>query len=320
MFRKTLITSSILLTSLSNISLAGDTAPNTVQSFEQLFGVTEGKRRNHTKGFCFAATLNPVDSEIQKYSSSAMFTGKSDVTGRLSHKGGNNKAPDDKPAEYGIGLAITTSLGERHLMSMNTLDFFPVATPEAFAELMRAKVQGGDAVKAFKQKNKDLQRFKAHGAKKEKSLKPYEGSTYNSLNSFYLINNKNQKTAVRWSFIPAQNQEIVLTPQQDFFYENLKKNLQSNGVEWNMVITLANSNDVIDNASLPWEGEHQEILAAKLKISSITTEALGKCDQINFDPLVLSNGFEPSNDPLLQARREAYAISFGKRMSEKTKY
>jgi catalase len=38
-------------------------------------------------------------------------------------------------------------------MALNTLDFFPVATPEAFAELMYAKSQGSDAVKIFKEKN-----------------------------------------------------------------------------------------------------------------------------------------------------------------------
>lgn len=295
---------------------SSNTADSTIKSFETLFGVHEGKRRNHIKGFCFEGTLSPSDKEINKYTSSALFNGDLKVIGRLSHK--DNAMADDKAHQYGMGLSISTDSG-KHLMSMNTLDFFPVATPEAFAELMHATTQGKPAVAAFKDKSKDLQRFKAHMAKKDKTLTPYEGSTYNSVNSFYLINAENKKTAVRWSFVPAVNQKIVLEPKKDFFLENMQQNLKTNGVMWNMVVTLANPDDKIDNAAYAWEGDNKKIIAATLKVNSISTEEKGQCDQINFDPLVLSSGFEPSADPLLQARRDVYAKTFGKRLSEKQK-
>ncbi len=292
-------------------------AINTVESFEKLFGVTQGKRRNHTKGFCFDATLMPHKGKIQTLSNSTIFSGISNVNGRLSHKGGNNTAPDQKHADYGMGLAITSEVGELHYMSMNTLDFFPVSTPEAFAELTAAQVSGGDAVKKFKENNLDLQRFKSHVATKDKTLKPYEGNTYNSVNSFYLINDNGDKTAIRWSFVPTTAQSLVLEPKQDFFFENMQQNLKNGTVSWDMLITLANKTDVVDNAAIPWTGDREQIVAATLVVNSISLEKEGKCDDINYDPLVLSPGFEASSDPLLQARRTSYAVSFGKRISEK---
>jgi len=301
--------------------LTGDidtAALSTVESFEKLFGVTEGKRRNHTKGFCFEATLEPHDTdEIKKLSNSSLFSGVSNVIGRLSHKGGNNEAADDIHADYGMGLAITSPTGETHMMSMNTLDFFPVATPEAFADLMTAKVKGGNAILAFKESNSDLQRFKAHEAKKDKTLTHYEGSSYNSVNSFYMTNSSGKKTAARWSFIPQKPQAIVLEPKQDFFFKNMAQNLSRGDIAWNMLVTIANDDDVIENAALPWSGEHKQLIAAKLIVQSISSELEGKCDTINYDPLILSKGFDPSADPLLQARRTSYATSFGRRMSEK---
>jgi catalase len=293
-----------------------ETASDGINTFEKLFGVTEGKRRNHTKGFCFSATLSPKNKKIQQYSNSNLFTENANVVGRFSHKGGKYLAADNKPGEYGMGLSITTASNESHLMSMNTLDFFPVATPEAFAQLMHAKVAGSAAVKAFKQKNKDLQRFKAHQATKTKVLRPYEANTFNSINSFYLVNDEGKKTAVRWSFVPQQQQALVVTPAQDFLFDNLQKNLISNAVTWDMVITLANPEDDVDNAAIAWQGEHKKIIAAELNIKEIQSEQVGKCEQINFDPLVLSTGFAPSADPLLQARRNAYAVSFGRRLAE----
>ena len=315
MLQKKLIGLGVLL--LATASLAAENvAVDTIDSFEKLFGVTEGKRRNHTKGFCFSATLAPGDKAILDYSNSPLFTASSTVIGRLSHKGGNHAAPDHKPADYGLGLSITAGNGELHRMSLNTLPFFPVATPEAFAELTRAQAEGKAAVAAFAATSPDLRKFKAHAATVKKSLTPYEGATYNSLNSFYLVKADGEKTAVRWSFVPTRTQEIVLAPQQDFFFENLQDNLKRHGVSWDMVITLANPGDEIDNAAIQWQGEHRRIVAARLTVEAISRDEAGPCDAINFDPLVLSTGFAPSNDPLLQARRAAYAVSFGRRLSE----
>lgn len=315
--KKTIGIAAMLLVSSASAQTIDESAINTVDSFENLFGVTEGKRRNHTKGFCFSATFEPVGKEILDLSNSALFTGVSTVNGRLSHKGGNNSAADDVHADYGMGLEITTDSGNTNVMSMNTLDFFPVATPQAFSQLTKAQVEGAEAVKAFKQGNVDLQRFKAHGLTKSKSLKPYEGTTYNSVNSFYLVNDKDQKTAVRWSFVPVVPQMIVVEPKQDFFFDNMKQNLNNDGIVWDMVITIANDDDIVENAALPWLGDHKTILAAKLKVNALAREEDGTCDLVNYDPLILSTGIEPSSDPLLQARRTSYAISFGKRLSEK---
>lgn len=137
------------------------------------------------------------------------------------------------------------------------------------------------------------------------------------MNSFYLVNDKDEKTAVRWSFVPQQQQTLVVTPAQNFFFKNLQQNLVNKVVTWDMVITLANPEDDVDNAAIAWQGKHQRIVAAELTIKEIQSEQVGKCDLINFDPLVLSTGFAPSADPLLQARRNAYAVAFGRRLAEK---
>jgi len=294
-----------------------DTAKDTVDSFEKLFGVSKGKRRNHTKGFCFEADFIPEKGQIQNLSTSALFVSNSSVVGRLSHKGGNANAADNKMAEFGMGLSFSNDSGEPHLMSMNTLDFFPVATPEAFAELMRAKAAGKDAVKAFKAKSADLRKFKAYEANSKKELVAYEGSQFNSVNSFYLVDRNGKNTAVRWSFVPSQKHSLVVAQSQNFLFDNIKQNLKETTVSWDMIVTIANPDDVVDNATMQWQGEHQKVLAGRLRIKSVSSEAEGRCDSINFDPLVLSKGFQGSNDPLLKARSTSYAITFGRRMAEK---
>ncbi len=48
-------------------------------------------------------------------------------------------------------------------------------------------------------------------------------------------------------------------------------------------------------------------------LDSIATESAGNARDVNFDPMVLPDGIEPSEDPLLPARSAVYAASFRRR-------
>lgn len=293
------------------------TAEGAMQAFEDVFGVTAGKRRNHTKGYCFTGEFRRADDRILTYSTSPIFADPSPVVGRVSHKGGNNAASDDTFGDYGLAFEITTSSGDTHIMNMNTEDFFPVPTTEEFVALMRAKATGKDAVAAFAANSPELRAHKAHHGARDKTLRPYEGATYNSINSFYLVDEAGTRTAIRWAFVPAGLHDIVLEPSADFFFENMQENLSRGEVVWDMVITIANAEDDILNPANPWEGEHMTLIAAHLVVTSATREHDGTCDEMNFDPTLVSDGFEPSEDPMLEARGAIYAIGVGKRLSEK---
>ncbi len=202
-------------------------------------------------------------------------------------------------------------------MNMNTEDFFPVATTEEFVALMQAKAAGKNAVAAFAANSPALRAHKAHHSARDKTLHPYEGATYNSINSFYLVDEAGTQTPIRWSFVPAGNDDVVLDPSPDFFFENMQENLSRGEVAWDMVVTIANPDDDILNPAKRWEGDQTTLTAAKLVVYSAVREADGTCDELNFDPMVLSDGFEPSEDPMLVARGAIYAIDLSKRLSEK---
>ncbi|MEO1110473.1 MAG: catalase [Pseudomonadota bacterium] len=286
-------------------------------AFENLFGLTEGKRRNHTKGFCVEGTLTPVDETIETYSNSPLFTSVSSVIARVSHKGGKANPADDKYGLLGLSLEITTPDDDLHVIAMNTEHFFPVPTSEAFIELLRAKATGAGATKAFAAANPSLKTYSEYHGALDKSLRPHEGTTYYSVNSFLLVNDAGQETAMRFYFRPSGQEGIVVDIHPDFFIENMQANIASGGVSWDMVIVLANADDDVEDPSVQWIGDHTEIVAARFTANAAMAEADGRCDEINFDPLILSEGFAPSNDPMLQARSLIYAHGVGKRLSEK---
>ena len=56
-----------------------------------------------------------------------------------------------------------------------------------------------------------------------------------------------------------------------------------------------------------------------LKITSVSEDGGGACLTINYNPMVMPKGMEPSADPMLAARAAPYAVSVGRRVSEGAK-
>lgn len=297
--------------------LVSENPEKVLSVFEGTFGVTEGKRRNHTKGYCIIGEFVPLDAKILEYTNSPIFTQTSSVNGRVSHKGGKNNPPDNKFADYGLAFEITTPQDDTHIINMNTEDFFPTSTADVFIELVRLKGVDKAAVPEFVKAHPQIGIYSAHHGARDKTLTPYEGATYNSINSFYLVNDAGTRTAVRWAFVPSNDQGIVIEPSESFFFENMQANLAKGEVAWDMVVSLAQNGDDILDPAIRWSDDNPKITAAKLIVTSAVREADGVCDEMNFDPTLLTDGVEPSEDPMLAVRASIYASGIGRRLSEK---
>ena len=82
--------------------------------------------------------------------------------------------------------------------------------------------------------------------------------------------------------------------------------------------TVGTREDPTHDATLPWPADRRTVDAGLLTLNSVDTEAKGNARDINFDPLVLPPGIEPSDDPLLSARSAVYAASYRRRTGEQT--
>lgn len=82
-------------------------------------------------------------------------------------------------------------------------------------------------------------------------------------------------------------------------------------------MTVGQAQDPTADATLPWPPDRAQIDAGTLTLDAVSSEDGGPCTDINFDPLVLPAGIEPSDDPLLSARSAAYARSFTLRAAER---
>lgn len=304
------------------------TAPQVVAAIEEVFGVTPGQRRNHTKGSCVSGDFvgNP---EASKFSRSALFSGKPvPVIGRFSLAGGNPKAPDTARSGRGMALQFKLPGGQLQHMAMLNLPIFGAASPQSFLDLMLALKPDPATGKPDPAK---MQAFKASHpdnlaqAQYLASHNPpasYANSTYWGIHTFHLIDGKDRTTPVRWRFVPqdgdqALSDEAMKNSPANFLEQALIDRVQKGPLRWDMLLTLGEPGDPQDNPTLAWPSERQEIKAGTLSLTAATAQKGAACEAINFDPLVMADGIAPSKDPVLHFRSSAYAVSFAKRSGEK---
>lgn len=304
------------------------TADQVVSALEGTFGVHPGERRNHTKGTCAAGEF-VGSSEARVYTRSALFSGKPvPVVARFSIPGGNPKVPDTAKIPRGMALEFRLPDGSlQHITMLNT-PIFGAASPQTFFDDIVAKKPDPatgkpdpEKLKAFKASHPDSLP-QAEFLAKHNPPPSWANSSYFGIHTFKFVNRENKTTLVRWRFVPEDGEkqmsddELKSSPP-NFLEQNLIDRTKRGPIRWEMILTIGAPGDPEDNPTLLWPDDRKVIKIGTLTISSASPQKGAQCEKINFDPLVMADGIEPTNDPVLLFRSPAYAISFGKRLSGK---
>lgn len=315
---------------LGSALAADEPAPeDVVGALEKISGVHTGLRRNHAKGTCAVGSFQATEA-AKSLSSSQLFSGQSvPVIGRFSLAGPNPMVPDTARNPRAMALQFQLPNGELHQTAMLNTPVFGASTVESFYQRQLADVPDANGKRdpeklvAYKAKFSD---GKAQGDWLASHTPPpsFAETAYYSLNAFKFIDNAKHERWVKWRFEPRDgvhflSDEEMKTLPKDFLVQRITERTRKGPVQWDMVVSLGEAGDPIDNPAVAWPAERKEVTVGTLTLTRAGNDAVGQCEDINFDPNVLSTGVEPSPDAILAYRSAAYAVSFGKRLDEKTK-
>jgi catalase len=306
----------------------GPGAETVVGALEKISGVHKGLRRNHAKGVC-ASGFFQASEAARALSASTLFSGQTiPVIARFSVAGPNPDISDKARNPRGMALQFSLPDGNLHNMAMLNVPVFAAATVESFYQQLLTAVPDPATGKP------DPEKRKAYLAKYPDS-KPlidwlgghnpppsYAETNYYSLHAFKFINADKEAHWVKWRF-DARDGEKGLTDEElaaapkDFLAERLSERMKQGPALWDMIVILGEKDDPIDNPTLAWPATRREIKVGTLTLNKAGADATGLCEDINFDPNLVSAGVETSPDPILAFRSSAYAVSYGKRLDEK---
>jgi len=302
--------------------------PQKMMDFAQGSGTqAPGFRRAHSKGMCFAGTFVPAPQAAQLSKARAFSQPSIAVIGRFSASSNNPYAPDGASPVRGMAVQLKTDDGQEWRIAMNSFPFFAAATPQAFQAMNEAGKPDPatgkpdpEKMKAVLAAHPEIAAFQAWAktAPRSDSL----GSTrFNGVNAFRLTDAKGAERMVRWSMRPRAA-FVAMTPEQlkaadpDFLFKDLEQRLSGGPLVWDMVVQIAAPGDPITDPSKAWPDTRQEATIGTLSLTRAEPQATGPCRDLNFDPLIVPNGIEGSDDPILRARSAAYSVSFNRRERE----
>lgn len=292
------------------------TPDQAIETIRETGGAQPGYRALHAKGKLYRGTFTATP-EAAGLSHAAHLNGSAVPTLiRFSNGAGNPAQPDNAPGVRGMAVKFTLPDGSTTDMSTQTAKLFPASTPDGFVSLLHAMRPGGAAPLRLIGYIATHPRFLAalpvvRAANNVPAS--YATIAYHGLHAFNWIAADGSARFVRYHVVPAAGEEILppdvaKSKGANFLIEELDERLASQPVRFDYQVQIAAQGDSTVDPSKPWQGI-QTVTVGSLEITGIETKREHDGDIVVFDPMRVTDGIEPSDDPVLRFRTLAYSAS-----------
>ena len=319
------LAAALALTLASPAAFADDNPPlgeQLVDVMNQLFGQHPGLRAMHAKGVVVEGSFTPSGAGAA-LSKAPLFQGAPiPVTARFSDATGLPAIPDGDPNANPHGLGIRFHLADGSEMDLvtNSLKSFPVATGEEFLALLQAVAASGPEAA----KPTPLERFVADHPSVPRAFAStstptsFARETYSGINAFVLVDAAGTRHPFRFRLAPVAGEahlsaEDAARQAPDFLVQELRAELAKGPVRFRLLAQMAQPGDPTANPSEAWPDNRELVDLGEIALTRPAADSAAAEKELMLLPGSLVDGIEPSDDPMIDVRDEAYAVSFGRR-------
>jgi catalase len=291
-----------------------------VDAINDLFGRHPHSRALHAKGSWLRGTFTATPRARELCRAAHLQGDPVPVLARLSNGGGHPRVPDTAPEVRGLAVSFELPDGTRtDLVSQSVPRFFS-RTPEDFIDFIRASTGRAAAYKLPLYLATHPRALRAAPAN-TLALRPpvsYATCRYYGVHAFAWLDADGGRRFVRCDWRPLAGEQR-LNPLQlrgrgrDFLQEELAARLQREPVRFSLDVQLADPDDDVDDPSVHWPPERPRVDAGELVLTEVVEDPERDGRVVVFDPMRLTGGIEPSQDPVLRFRPRAYSESVRRR-------
>lgn len=304
----------------NNKSMSPELAVEAVNSIEEVAGQYPGYRRAHAKGVVYHAVFTPNGQASPLTTAPHLQNHEVQALVRFSNSSTNPSIPDVfSPAK---GMAVQFELPDGSVTSLVTitLPIFFAKTPQSFIDILRTikenSFEGATIADKFKAVMEKYSESRA-GLQAVKMLQPplsFATNLYHSIHAYYFTN-AGERRAVKYEWEPEAGlhfltKEEAETRSPDYLEDELVERLSKGPVAFQLTLILGEEGDPTDDPTSAWPEDRERINIGHLSITHIADE---KAQDNVFDPTVVPAGIECSEDPILNFRHDAYAVSHARR-------
>lgn len=305
----------------NNKSMSPELAVDAVNSIEEVAGHYPGYRRAHAKGVVYHAVFTPNGQGVPLTTAPHLQRDKVQALVRFSNSSTNPSIPDVFSPAKGMAVQFELPDGGVNSLVTITLPIFFAKTPQSFIDILRTikenSFEGATIADKFKAVMEKYQESRA-GLQAVKMLQPplsFATNLYHSIHAFYFTNAAGERRAVKYEWEPVAGLHFltkaeVETRAPDYLEDELVERLSKGPVEFQLTVILGQEGDPTDDPTAAWPEDRERIVVGHLSITHMADE---KAQDTVFDPTVVPEGIECSEDPILNFRHDAYSVSHARR-------
>ena len=290
-----------------------------LKQFDTIFGLHPGFRPAHARGVMLTGTFTPSSDAPSLTRAPHITRNSTPVTVRFSSSTGLPHIPDNDPNANPRGLAIRFHLAEHEhtdIVSHST-DGFPTRSGQEFLEFLRAAASSDPS----KPSPSPIEAFLAAHPKAlafVQTPKPFPSSlareSYFGVTALRFTNKDGVSRYGRYRIAPDAGIEhlddaTAKTRGANYLFDELTERIARGPIGFQVLVQVANDNDVVDDATVHWPEERPLINLGRILLTNPVLDNTREHEKIIFDPIPRVDGIEPSADPLLELRAAIYLLS-----------
>jgi catalase len=298
-----------------------------VQTMRALAGPHPGFRPAHARGIVCAGTFHPSRDARGVTRAPHLQGGPVPTIVRFSNASGNPDVHDGAPSVRAMSVKFQLGDGKAADILANSIDGFVARTPEEFLEFLQAQLPdpatgkpAPDGVPKFLASHPAAAAFVGRLMQKPVPAS-YAQTSYHAEHAFRFTAADGSRRFGRYHFVPAAG-EASLSPDEagkrspSFLRDELESRLRTSPVGFQLFLQVAAEGDPTDDPTVLWPADRPRVDLGRLQVTGISPTSAQDEQRLVFDPTNLTDGIEPSADPILLARSAAYAISYERRRKD----
>jgi len=287
--------------------------------FDTIFGLHPGFRPAHARGAMLTGTFTPSLDAASLTRAPHITRESTPVTARFSNATGLPLIPDNNPNANPRGLAIRFHLAEHVHTDIigHSTDGFPTRTGQEFLGFLRAAASsdsskpGPSPIEAFLGSHPKALAF-VQAPKPSPSS--FARESYFGVTALRFINKDGVRRYGRYRITPDAGTEhldeaAAKNNGPNYLFDELKERIASGPVGFQILVQVANDDDIVDDATIHWPEGRPLVSLGKIVLTKPVSDDAREQKKIIFDPIPRVDGIEASDDPLLELRAAIYLLS-----------
>lgn len=145
----------------------------------------------------------------------------------------------------------------------------------------------------------------------------YVRATYHAVHTFIVTGKDGQRRWVRFSWAPIAgvlNTDPRKPPEDRYLKKDLEKRLSHGRTErFSLMMQIGETGDDFNDSTRQWPPHRTRVMMGTLTLNKVREDQQEYFEKLSFNPWHLTDGIDPSDDPVLRIRKDVYAFSSNRR-------